>query len=169
MKVYNEIKDIAPILLRYTDKMNPDIPDGYFIDLQDNVWQRLELKDENIPEKYFKSLNEVVLANVSDKSRKSWLHYIPGIAASIAILLIAAFIFDSKKTAAESFIIEPELAFYYLENNIDNWQLETFAEYEIIEHEDILETFTFDEKIENMYIESLDPEDLDLELLKILE
>lgn len=169
MKVYNEIKEIAPILLRYTDKMNPDIPDGYFIDLQENVWQRLEIKDEKIPEKYFKSLHEDVLANVNDKPWKSWLHYVPGIAASIAIMMVAAFIINRNETANETFVIEPELAFYYLENNIDNWQLESFAEFEIIEQEDILETFTFDENIENIYIESLDPEDLDLELLEILE
>lgn len=167
MKVYDEIKEIAPILLQYSKKFGPDTPDGYFMDLQDKVWQRLNIEDGVIPEHYFESFQKEIIQNVNQKNRIMWLQYIPGIAASMILIIVAASVLNLN-LKSESFSIEPELALYYFENNIDNWQIETLAEYGILNQEDI-ETYTYDENIDNMYLESLDPEELDIELLEILE
>jgi hypothetical protein len=169
MKVFDEIKDIAPTLINYGNKLSTDVPKDYFINLQDQLWERLGLPDESIPKHYLVTMQDEVMQDVFKTKRNTWMRFIPSIAASIAVLIIALLIIGNEGVKSDNFVIEPELAFYYLENNLDNWHLATFAEYEIIEQEDLLDTYSIDDLLSYEYLESLQADGIDMELLELLE
>jgi hypothetical protein len=169
MKVFDEIKDTAPTLINYGEKLSTDVPKDYFMSLQDQLWERLGLPDESIPEHYLVSLQAEVMEDVSRIKRNTWKRFIPSIAASIAVLIIALLVIGNEEVKPDSLDIEPELAFYYLENNLDNWHLATFAEYEIIEQEDLIDTYSIDDGLSYEYLESLQADGIDMELLELLE
>ena len=165
MKAIDEIKNIAPDLLPYLDSSANDLPENYFIHLQDAVWEKLGIEMVQPPsEYYFHQLSQDLDSELSKSGRITMITRIAGIAAAILLLISVGSTFLNA-SENEDQLVDPELALFYLEQNIDQWNIDLIAEFALTE----ADIYTTEDELLTSYLDYLGPEEINFEFLEEIE
>jgi hypothetical protein len=169
MKTIDEIKNIAPDLVPYLSPTGKDIPEDYFIGLQESIWKKLAIEESHPPsENYFRKLSLNLSSKITKKRRIKIMRKISGIAAAILFLIAVGTTFIPAQQNAEE-LVDPELALFYLEENIDQWNVGLIADYDLIQEENLQDLYTTEDEIITSYLDYIQPEDINLDFLEELE
>lgn len=156
-KIQTEIKKISTIVANSlpTDRVF-DIPQDYFVDLEETLMSQARISMEtredfnDIPKGYFVSNEERFLKNSAQPifQRRSWMYA----AASLAIVVMAVIFLNHKPLLPE---LETELAWVYIEENLNSLDLEDFIENQFLEEIDI-ETYDYiEEEMSDIFSEEI--------------
>jgi hypothetical protein len=148
-----ELKTLGSSLAgRYQETIN-DIPENYFEDLEKQVLaefaihRKLARESHTVPDGYFENLASNVLIKGNATQKESNVLHIGmlikrpafrAIAASFTLILSAIILFEFKKEVS---VISPEISLeesmYYIEDNMDDIDLEELVFSGVLEEEDL--------------------------------
>lgn len=170
-----ELLELAPTLASLHKKSNLSVPQNYFEDVEEQIISQLNLmKFDNtpqVPQGYLDQLESDVVnwALKHEKKQVStiksfnfsrfnkWMYAAAAI-FTLAICAVAAFNIQIKKSVTTEFAnIEQEQYFDYIQNNIDDFDINSLIENDLIEESDLSLIVYEDESLEaesDLFMES---------------
>jgi hypothetical protein len=166
-EVYKELKDLAPILAELPKKSVAEVPEGYFQRVEQQIMSQIFISESTdtpklqVPDGYFERLESDVMQvisqndpKMSSKGKTVWLptvKFLQYAAAAVVILFASVWVvfnINNNEVISEDTALELETSdayFEYLEDNIDEFDINILLEYDLIEESDIaLITYTED-------------------------
>ena len=173
-----ELRDLAPNLARLPKNIIPVLPDGYFQKVEEQILSQIliaEIDDKSavhVPDGYFEKL-ESDMENMVNKSNTDYSSGIKMVslsnvkliryaAAAVMILFASVWVVfnmnltkdEMNNTAFES----SDGYFEYLEDNLDDYDINTLIDHGLVEESDItLITYTdetFTDETQDLYMET---------------
>jgi len=164
-EVNKELKELAPILSELPKINGAEVPEGYFQRAEQQILSqifisgRVDTSELQVPDGYFDRLESDVIDIVyqndekySAKGKMIWLSklkFLQYAAAAVVILFASVWVvfnMNNHDVISEDISMESSDAYFeYLEDNIDEFDINILLEHDLIEESDIaLITYTED-------------------------
>jgi len=155
-EVNQELKELAPTLANLPKNIKPSIPEGYFQLLENQVMSQIYISKNtetdkfHVPDAYFENFESNIEKMIYDKQAKtsssvkivllSNLKWIRNVAAVLVLIAAVGMIFNEKYAENTSINITSDNSngyLEYIEDNIDEYDINTLIDYGLIEESDI--------------------------------
>lgn len=138
-EIHNELENISvPVARKIKPEREWNVPDNYFSANENFLMKHVSLSDglpaklPDVPDGYFEQNEKKMVHRIQQGTLpiKSWIR----VAAAAAIVIAAIFIWQSPNRYKTE---DAELAIFYLDENMDEFEAEDFVDYQLVE-EDII-------------------------------